>query len=124
MKSVDFKRGKIDSGKNFQDVYVEVMWDRQPHKLLTGAGSRDHIYVAREGDIFYVMVTNRGLDYIVVSEYNMRKLDRRDPSVEAYAGDGVVAIDDASEVLAEHFRKPWDEYSDVSLLRGVLNLFG
>jgi len=126
MKKVDFKRGSVHlRGDYGASTYVSVKWGREEYKLLTGSGSRDSVYVARDGDMFYVLSASRSHDYVGVVQFDMRKIEasKKSDRETVYTGDEVVFLQDATEALASELRKPWDEYTDANLLRSLLNIF-
>lgn len=127
MKSVDFKRGKVSiRGHHNDSTYVQITV-RGPWKckLLTGAGSGDRIYVARDGDIVYVMSYSVGMDYIGVTMFDLTKDEPvKGADQTVLGGDDIIWLDGASEALEGHVRKPWNQYTEGNLLRLLLNIFG
>lgn len=127
MKSIEFKRGRVAIRGHYNDsTYVQITV-RSPWKckLLTGAATGDKIYVARDGDIVYVMIYSVGMDYIGVTMFDLTKAEPvKGADQTVLGGDDIIWIDNASEALADHIRKPWNEYTEANLLRILLNLYG
>ncbi len=92
---------------------IVVQHGSESIELESGAGSRDHLWVARSGDTYYVLSVNYGLPYVGLSVYDVANLRKEAPRRDV-GEDDYIALGEASgcffqESAAEEIRS--DFYS-------------